>query len=264
MIIEEKRNTSFNNTSTLTNVIQNLVLENREKLNVSGVNDVLSFDDQVVIMETELGLLTIKGENLKINKLSIDTSEVIVEGRINNLTYSDHQTKTEGGIFGKIWWFFMAGNQTYLFIVFTIVGIIIGVLFDIFRILRKSFKTKDIVTYMEDILFWILTGIIILFSMYKFSNGELRFFMIIGIIMGTLMYMITFSRYVIKISVFIIKIIKTIIVYPVKVVEKILKKIIIRPIFIICINFKKKFINFVKKNKKNRGIFVKKEKYNNI
>ena len=158
----------------------------------------------------------------------------------------------------------MAGNQTYLFIIFTIVGIIIGVLFDIFRILRKSFKTKDIVTYMEDILFWILTGIIILFSMYKFSNGELRFFMIIGIIMGTLTYMITFSRYVIKISVFIIKIIKKIIVYPVKVVEKILKKIIIRPIFIICINFKKNFINFVKKNKKNRGIFVKKEKYNNI
>ena len=158
----------------------------------------------------------------------------------------------------------MAGNQTYLFIVFTIVGIIIGVLFDIFRILRKSFKTKDIVTYIEDILFWILTGIIILFSMYKFSNGELRLFMIIGIIMGTLMYMITFSKYVIKISVFIINIIKTIIVYPIKVIEKILKKIIIRPIFIICINFKKNFINFVKKNKKNRGIFVKKEKYNNI
>ena len=158
----------------------------------------------------------------------------------------------------------MAGNQTYLFIVFTIVGIIIGVLFDIFRILRKSFKTKDIVTYMEDILFWILTGIIILFSMYKFSNGELRFFMIIGIIMGTLMYMITFSKYVIKISVFIINIIKTIIVYPIKVIEKILKKIIFRPICIICISFKKKIINFVKKNKKNRGIFVKKEKYNNI
>lgn len=102
MIIEEKRNTSFNNTSNLTNVIQNLVLENREKLNVSGVNDVLSFDDQVVIMETELGLLTIKGENLKINKLNIDTTEVIVEGKINNLTYSEQQAKSEGGIFGKI------------------------------------------------------------------------------------------------------------------------------------------------------------------
>ena len=53
-----------------TGVIQNLILENRNKLSISGVRDVLSFDDQVIIMETELGLLTIKGENLKINKLS--------------------------------------------------------------------------------------------------------------------------------------------------------------------------------------------------
>ena len=61
--------------------MQNLILENRNKLSVSGVKDVLSFDDQVVIMETELGLLTVKGENLRINKLSIDTSEIIVERR---------------------------------------------------------------------------------------------------------------------------------------------------------------------------------------
>ena len=72
------------------NVIQNLVLENREKLSISGVLDVLSFDDQVVIVETELGLLTVKGENLRINKLSIDTSEVIVEGEIYNLAYSEN------------------------------------------------------------------------------------------------------------------------------------------------------------------------------
>ena len=53
-----------------TNVIQNIVLENREKLNITGVLDVLSFDDQIVIFETELGLLTVKGENLRINKLN--------------------------------------------------------------------------------------------------------------------------------------------------------------------------------------------------
>lgn len=99
MIIEEKRN---NANSSNVGVLQNLILENREKLSVTGVNDVLSFDDQVVIIETELGLLTVKGENLKINKLNIDTSEVIVEGRIDNLSYSEHQTKSEGGIFGKI------------------------------------------------------------------------------------------------------------------------------------------------------------------
>ncbi len=76
-------------TKKLTNVIQNIFLENREKLNVSGVLDVLSFDDQIIIVETELGLLTIKGENLKINKLNIDTSEVTLDGMISSLSYSN-------------------------------------------------------------------------------------------------------------------------------------------------------------------------------
>ena len=76
-------------TKKMTNIIQNIILENREKLNVSGVLDVLSFDDQIVIVETELGLLTIKGENLKINKLNIDTSEVTLDGNISSLLYSN-------------------------------------------------------------------------------------------------------------------------------------------------------------------------------
>lgn len=89
--------------SSSVNVIQNLVLENREKLSISGVLDVLSFDDQVVIVETELGLLTVKGENLRINKLSIDTSEVVVEGEIYNLAYSENDLdKKLGGFLNKI------------------------------------------------------------------------------------------------------------------------------------------------------------------
>ena len=76
---ENKKNNSF----------QNIVLENREKLNITGILDVFSFDDQIIIIETELGLLTIKGENLKINKLSLDTSDFVVDGRINSLNYSE-------------------------------------------------------------------------------------------------------------------------------------------------------------------------------
>lgn len=97
MTIDERKSTNIG-------VIQNLVLENREKLSVSGVVDVLSFDDQVVMIETELGLLTVKGENIRINKLSIDTSEVIVEGAINYLSYSDtKQSDSSGGnILSKI------------------------------------------------------------------------------------------------------------------------------------------------------------------
>lgn len=86
-----------------TNVIQNLILENREKLNVSGVLDVLSFDDQIVIIETELGLLTVKGDNLRINKLSTDTEEVTVEGNVFNLSYSERNNNSkETSFFSKI------------------------------------------------------------------------------------------------------------------------------------------------------------------
>lgn len=87
MTIDERK------TTISTSVIQNLILENRGKLSISGVLDVLSFDDQVVIVETELGLLTVKGENLRINKLSIDTSEVMVEGTISLLSYSDKESE---------------------------------------------------------------------------------------------------------------------------------------------------------------------------
>lgn len=96
MTVDERKTIS-------TGVIQNLILENRGKLSISGVLDVLSFDDQVVILETELGLLTVKGENIRINKLSIDTSEVIVEGDISYLAYSDKENeKTKGSFMSKI------------------------------------------------------------------------------------------------------------------------------------------------------------------
>ena len=99
-MIEERK--SINN-MVQTNIIQNIVLENRGKLSVSGVNDVLSFDDQVVMVDTELGLLTVKGENIRINKLSLDTAEVIIEGEISSLSYSQKSIeKSSGTLLSKI------------------------------------------------------------------------------------------------------------------------------------------------------------------
>ena len=99
-MIDERKNMNIN---VNPNIVQNLVLENRGKLSVSGVNDVLSFDDQVVMVDTELGLLTVKGENIRINKLSLDTAEVIIEGDISSLAYSQNkQEKSAGTILSKI------------------------------------------------------------------------------------------------------------------------------------------------------------------
>ncbi len=98
-MIQEERKTNFKDK---VETVQNLILENREKLTISGVIDVLSFDDQIVILETELGMLTIKGDDLRINKLSIDTQDVIIEGNITTLTYSEKEDKKSSSLLGKI------------------------------------------------------------------------------------------------------------------------------------------------------------------
>lgn len=141
----------------------------------------------------------------------------------------------------------MVTNQAYLFIIFTINGIIIGILFDLFRILRRSFKTTDIITYIQDILFWILTGFILLYSIFTFSNGEIRFYMILGIFIGCLIYMLMFSKYFIKINVKIVTILKniigkliSIIILPIKIIIKLIQKIFFKPIKFITINISKK------------------------
>lgn len=98
MSIEERKSTVQKS-----NIIQNLILESREKLNISGALDVLSFDDQIVIVQTHLGLLTVKGEDLRISKLNIDSEEVIVDGNIGSMCYSDKNfEKKDSSFLGKI------------------------------------------------------------------------------------------------------------------------------------------------------------------
>ena len=80
----------------------NLIMENRGKLTITGVIDIHSFDDELVLVETQMGILTIKGNDLKMNKLNLDNSELIVEGRIVALVYSDSEVGKKGGMLGKI------------------------------------------------------------------------------------------------------------------------------------------------------------------
>ena len=79
----------------------NLVLEDRRMLTVSGVSDVDSFDEETVIVFTDLGELTVRGKNLHINRLSVETGELTVEGNIAALIYSD-ETPKNGGFFSKV------------------------------------------------------------------------------------------------------------------------------------------------------------------
>ena len=82
--------------------MQNIIMENREKVVVTGVIDIHSFDDELVIVQTDLGVLTIKGDDLKMNKLSLDNNELIVEGKIMAIAYSDATSTKNKGLMNKI------------------------------------------------------------------------------------------------------------------------------------------------------------------
>ena len=99
-------------------------------------------------------------------------------------------------------------NQLYTLFVFILSGAVIGILFDLFRILRKSFKTPDIITYIEDIIFWILTGLFLLYIIFKYSFGQLRIYMFVSLIIGIVIYFLTISKYFIKLNIKIIRIYK--------------------------------------------------------
>lgn len=120
----------------------------------------------------------------------------------------------------------MAQNQAFLFLVFTLTGVIIGVLFDIFRILRRTIKTSNIITYIEDVLFWILTGLLILYNIWYFNNGEIRIFMFLGIIIGVLIYMSTISSILIKIFTKLLQTVIKVLELPFKAIISFFKKII--------------------------------------
>lgn len=83
---------------------QNIIIENRERLSVSGVIDVESFNDEMVIIDTDLGVLVIRGEDLHISKLNIDSSELNIEGEIISCEYNDREgSKSRGmGFFSKM------------------------------------------------------------------------------------------------------------------------------------------------------------------
>lgn len=80
------------------------VISNRRSIALTGVVDVISFDLNEVLLETELGMLHIKGKDLHVNRLSVEKGEVDVEGTLDSLTYTDtslYETKGQG-VFGRL------------------------------------------------------------------------------------------------------------------------------------------------------------------
>ena len=78
-----------------------VILEGREQLSVSGVEEVERFDENTVVLSTAQGGLEIQGEGLHIEKLSLDGGDMKVEGSVDSLTYEDDR-RGRGGLISRL------------------------------------------------------------------------------------------------------------------------------------------------------------------
>jgi spore cortex biosynthesis protein YabQ len=123
-------------------------------------------------------------------------------------------------------------EQAYVFLATLYGGILIGFIYDLYRILRCIFRPKKIATIIEDLIFWIVIAIasvcVLLFS----NEGQLRFYTFLGFLIGALLYNRILSRFVIKGIVGILRIVKRfflkilgVIAYPFKIIRKFLLRL---------------------------------------
>ena len=74
-----------------------VVIDRREAVSVTGVIDVLSFDEETIIAETEMGVLILRGDNLHVNRLNLETGDLEIDGAISHLSYEDSVGYGKGG-----------------------------------------------------------------------------------------------------------------------------------------------------------------------
>ena len=78
-----------------------VILEGREKLSISGVVDVQSFDEDQVLLETVRGMLVVRGQGLHVERLQLEAGELIVEGEVGCLESAD-SVQPRGGFFSRL------------------------------------------------------------------------------------------------------------------------------------------------------------------
>ena len=81
--------------------VQNVIIENRKKLNISGVKDVTSFDDETILLDTTLGKMTVKGEGLRIESFNTVTGDLMAIGKVYAVVYMS-DARTSSGFLSRI------------------------------------------------------------------------------------------------------------------------------------------------------------------
>lgn len=120
-------------------------------------------------------------------------------------------------------------DQVIVFLWTTVCGMAVAFIYDLFRIFRKAVKTGDLLTFIQDVLYWIIAAVIMFITIFFSNDGELRGFLFLGALIGVVLYALLFSHiimssslFIIRVTVKVIKVIFLVISYPFRVIVKLL------------------------------------------
>lgn len=121
-------------------------------------------------------------------------------------------------------------NQAYVFLNCILGGAIIAFIYDVFRVRRRTIKSGNLIVYLEDFVYWIIVALVLFAVVYRSNEGEIRGYLILGMIIGIILYILLLSRVVMRFFLFLVRIlyrlltaILIIILFPFKVIIKTLK-----------------------------------------
>jgi sporulation protein YabP len=77
-------------------------IDDRQRIDITGVEGVVTFNEENVIVNTTMGVLNIKGRNMKVNKLNVDSGDMSVAGEINSVVYESKDRAVKGSILKKL------------------------------------------------------------------------------------------------------------------------------------------------------------------
>lgn len=122
-------------------------------------------------------------------------------------------------------------KQAFIYLYSVGGGIIFGFLYDVLRISRRSIKHSKVIVAIQDITYWLIVSVGVLLLVYHINEGEVRAYIVVGILCGSVLYFIIFSRAILFITVpivsFVIKVASImfrVLIWPLKILRRILRK----------------------------------------
>ena len=171
-----------------------LVVNNRKTSMVTGVLDVLSFDLNEILLETEQGMLMVKGTDLHVNRLSVEKGEVDLSGNIDSIAYSSSTPAEKAGenflsrLFREEGKMPGLGAEAMIFLYAGLSGLTVLAGYDVLRWFRRIIRHHDFLVGVEDILYSVAVSIYLFRQLYVTTYGSIRWYFIAGILLGMLFW----------------------------------------------------------------------------